>query len=214
MKRYSILVALLLLCLLLGCAPKEAGEDSASETSQVEISASVQDNPAASLRFSGGLDLLLAEEYNENQRFDVVIRITPEENWSVEQEQAWLDSFGFSFSWDNDHFHGRETGTNLQSFPKHQSCSYEIIPTILYESTAGKELLCLGDEAACQAFLDENDIVIPEEYTEIVTARAMVMHAEMNPHTPLGISHAVLYDLGEAVRAAVLNYHGLSADDS
>lgn len=170
-----------------------------------------QDLPADPIVFVGGLDVLLAEEYNENQLFDVVIRIFPKDNWSVEQEQVWLDSFGFSFPWQNDHFRGNATGAMLQSFPKHQSCSYEIIPALLYESAAGKQLLCLGDETACQSFLDGNGIVIPEELAEIVTARGLIMHAEMNPHTPLGVSHAVLYDLSEAVRAAVLQYHGFTS---
>ena len=174
-----------------------------------EGAAPPQDFSADPIVFAGGLDALLTEEYNENQRFDVVIRVFPKENWSVEQEQVWLDSFGYSFSWENDHFRGSEIGAMLQNFPTHQSCSYEIIPALLYESAAGKQLLCLGDETACQSFLDGNGIVIPEELAEIVTARGLIMHAEMNPHTPIGISHAVLYDLGEAVRMAVLQYHGL-----
>jgi len=174
-----------------------------------EIAEPAPEAVTAPLTYAGGLDLLLAEDDHANQQFDVVIRVFPAENWSVEQEEEWLESFGYSVLPEEDCFRVTATGAMLRDFPAHSSCRYEITPVILYENSAGTTLLSLLDEENCQTFLKENGIVIPDEYA-FLSARGLVLHAEMNPHTPIGISHAVLYDLSEAVRMAVLQYHGSS----
>jgi len=291
MKRFSVFALLLLLCLLLGCAPKEhetaatgegfahfhyggsvfyldnttptvsvipshflpVGElilsnakddrcgnveglllmsESHPDFAYVELPGSeedarvyaifsaensnrLQDEPAFSVTFSGGLEILLEEENDADQIFDIVILPEYSRTWTAEKEAERLAALGYELQPEGSLLRGRLTAQQLLAFPAMTHvCLYEILPAIVYDGSGCTDLISLRDEAGCRTFLEEQNISIPEGYEADLEIRGFILSAEMDPHTVACISHPPVFDFSEAVRTAVLEYHGLSAKDS